>query len=475
MSDDEVLVEHPDIENENLLNSAITETSIDDLVEIDKGPWPLQIVSIGTEENQYAFSFHKEELNGIMSKIPPGWKVAIVSVVGAFRTGKSFLLSWFLRYLHFLKESNGTSNSKKWYERYHTLGNDGFHWRGGSDRNTTGIWMWSEPHFLKQESGEEIAVLLVDTQGMFDHETTMSLTTSIFGLSTLLSSYQIYNVDKRIQEDNLQQLALFSEYARMAMSAEGDEGNDCVNSNNKPFQHIEFLVRDWQNFEEEEDCDEMRKEMNVYLEKVIAERDAKDLQETRQHILSCFDKVTCYGLVHPGSAVTKKTFNGDIKSMDPTFLKLLDQYCARVFNIENLAPKKIHGRELTAVEFCSYMQVYADLFADGASFPEAATLLDATANANNHSAVYLGINEYKEIMNRIAGPQCSNYVKAEVLEEDHSIALRQSLEKFKSVANFGNKQQILDAREKLTSQVKESFIIYSKLNEARNPLAGLET
>jgi hypothetical protein len=32
---------------------------------------------------------------------------------------------------------------------------------------------------------------------------------------------QIYNVDKRIQEDNLQHLALFSEYGRMALSSKG--------------------------------------------------------------------------------------------------------------------------------------------------------------------------------------------------------------------------------------------------------------
>ena len=57
----------------------------------------------------------------------------------------------------------------------------------------------------------------VDSPGIFDNDTTMSLTASIFGLSTLWSSYQIFNVDKRIEEGTLQQLALFSEYARLAV------------------------------------------------------------------------------------------------------------------------------------------------------------------------------------------------------------------------------------------------------------------
>mmetsp|Transcript_13041 Transcript_13041/g.19909 ORF Transcript_13041/g.19909 Transcript_13041/m.19909 type:complete len:564 (+) Transcript_13041:131-1822(+) len=482
MSDDAVLVEHPDRDEEQLDKEEITnvediggeEPTGGDGVVIPKEVGAYQIVSIGSEEDKYSFTFHEEKLNAIMSKIPAGWKVSVVSVVGAFRTGKSFVLSWFLQYLHYTNKKDLSPNAK-WFEEVEFLGNEGFNWRGGSERNTTGIWIWSEPQFFQKESGEQIAVLLVDTQGMFDNETTMGLTASIFGLSTLLSSYQIYNVDKRIQEDNLQQLALFSEYARMAMTSHGTDESEPIGKNNRPFQQIEFLVRDWQNFEEEEDFEKMQEEMEEYLQKVIAEREATDLKETREQIVSCFEKITCYGLVHPGPAVTKKKYAGDIKSVDPTFVELLDRYCRRIFNPETLVPKIIHGRELTSVELSSYFKAYADLFTTGATFPEAGTLLNATAQANNTNAVTLSLEDYKQKMNRIAGPNCSNYVRPEELKELHREVMGKSMSTFKSIANFGGQRHIEEAREKLLHEVDETFLVYTKLNESRNPLAGFET
>jgi atlastin len=152
-------------------------------------------------------------------------KVAIVAVVGAFRTGKSFLLNLFLR---FLRNASAEDLSQKWLitegdELHEGNMNEGgwsivenseapstseaatsnvppmltkeksFAWRGGQTRQTTGIWMWSEPFIVtpKAANGDKIAVLLMDTQGMFDNETTMTLTAQIFGLSTLVSSFQV--------------------------------------------------------------------------------------------------------------------------------------------------------------------------------------------------------------------------------------------------------------------------------------------
>ena len=543
------------------VNEAVTTTSEEATTAVsteNESPVPAtlsptahQIVSIGTETDQYAFTFHEDTLSQILKQIPSDKKVCVVSVVGAFRTGKSFLLSWFLRYLNHYESihhhnrdlsndnegptDDDDDDAKKWYEVESSLGQQGFHWRGGSERNTTGIWMWSKPYILPRTNPstgkkEDIAVLLVDTQGMFDHETTMGLTAAIFGLSTLLSSYQIYNVDKRIQEDNLQQLALFSEYGRMAIqSDEKEEGkkkiveevevekknndeeakeesettkNDSENKEDteekderetkrgeekveskgtskydkkqqKPFQFIEFLVRDWQNFDDEDDMEACEREMEEYLEDVLAERDASDLKDTRDQITSCFEKIRCYLMPHPGKAVTKKKYAGEIEDIDSTFKDFIDRYCSRVF--EHLVAKSIHGRELTAPELGAYIQNYASMFETGAKFPEAATMLEATSNANNTNALNLTLKKYKDEMNSVAGAQQSNYMNPMLLEEFHRTVLSQSMRDFDDIACFGNKRSIEEKRNEVVRSIQESFEVYTKLNESRNPLAGFET
>jgi len=515
------VTERQEESNANLEADANTNININGTPDSPSTPTALQIVSIGTESDEYAFTYHDEALQSIMKQVPETHKVCVVSVVGAFRTGKSFLLSWFLRYLNHYEgihqnskedansNANGSGNGKindgdetKWYEQQHananannsndaSLGNDGFNWRGGAERNTTGIWMWSKPFILpRNQSGnsEDIAVLLVDTQGMFDHETTMGLTAAIFGLSTLLSSYQIYNVDKRIQEDNLQQLALFSEYGKMALQSnvndDNDDGDDDDNFDSiedelglvekpKPFQRIEFLVRDWQNFDDEDDIDACEAEMKAYLDNVLAERAAADLKDTRLQITSCFDEVSCFLMTHPGSKVTKKTYTGDIKDVDPTFKALMDRYCNRVF--ENLVAKSIHRRELTAAELGAYIQNYAKMFESGAQFPEAATMLEATANANNSNATNLAMRKYKEEMDNLAGARCVDYLNPEELEQSHRNLFEDCVGMFESIACFGNIATIQDAKNEMIRSMEENFEMYTKLNDSRNPLSGFET
>jgi len=477
-------------------------------------PSARQIVSIGTESDSFAFTFHEEEMNDILSKVPPGWKVCVVSVVGAFRTGKSFLLSWFLRYLEShcvqrgAQSKSNSDDGKKWFERVQTLNQHegSFDWRGGKERNTTGMWMWSDPYFLPRSSGDDVAILLVDTQGMFDHETTVGLTAAIFGLSTLLSSYQIYNVDKRIQEDNLQQLALFSEYGRMAFEAEekaadmgtADEGEEKAEakkdtgaaegkkvSKAHPFQKIEFLVRDWQNFDTEDESDiaGMEEEMVAYLEHVTAERAASDLKDTRDQINSCFEEIACFMLTHPGFAVIKNKYEGDVSKIETLFMSLLDRYCQRVFDTTGidgsaprLAPKTVRGRELSAVELGTYIKSYAQMFEEiGAHFPKAETMLEATSKANNVNAINASTETYTELMNVVAGPQAHDYHRRDVLIAKHKEASSRALLAFDEMANFGSRSSIEEARDNVMRKIAKDYEVFLSLNDGRNPLLGFET
>ncbi|KAI6229170.1 GB1/RHD3-type G domain-containing protein [Aphelenchoides besseyi] len=123
--------------------------------------------------------------------------------------------------------------SHDWLEREPTL--QGFSWRGGSERDTNGILFWSKPYLVKNKQGEELVVLLMDTQGAFDQQSTVKDCATIFALSTMISSVQIYNLQSNIHEDDLEHLQLFAEYGKLALEE----------STGKPFQTLVFLVRDW--------------------------------------------------------------------------------------------------------------------------------------------------------------------------------------------------------------------------------------
>lgn len=117
----------------------------------------------------------------------------------------------------------------------------GFKWRAGKERTTTGIWLWSRAFIRtlpprpgasadgsRREQPERVALLLMDTQGLWDTHTAQNLTTAIFALSTLISSHVIYNLTGRIQEDALQNLALFSQFGKRVLSEQRARARQAV-------------------------------------------------------------------------------------------------------------------------------------------------------------------------------------------------------------------------------------------------------
>ena len=84
------------------------------------------------------------------------------------------------------------------------------------------------------------------------------------------------------------------------------------------------------------------------------------------------------------------------------------------------------------------------------------------------------MEEYKNSMDRVAGPQASNYVKEDELAEDHKQFVSRSLDKFNSIATFGSKSSIEKSKRDLLGKIDKDFEMYKSLNNGRNPLLGLE-
>ena len=302
--------------------------------------------------------------------------VAIVSVAGAFRKGKSFMLDFFLRYLE-------SDNPENW------LGSpddplEGFHWRGGVERDTAGILLWSKPFTKKLPSGREIIILLMDTQGAFDLDSTVKDCATVFALSTMISSVQIYNLQSNLQENDLQHLQLFTEYGRIAL-AEVDS---------KPFQKLCFLIRDWPvpyeydyGFEGGE---------RLLQKKLSVDGRHKELQSVRAHINSCFGSTSCFLMPHPGKIVaTSPNFKGQLKDIDETFVDMLKEFVPGILSGENIVVKEINGSKLTCEDLLQYFKAYSKVF-QGKDLPEPKSILHATAEANNLAALNSAKNKYTE-------------------------------------------------------------------------------
>ncbi len=111
--------------------------------------------------------------------------VAICSIVGKYRTGKSFLMNKILE----LKGENGFKVSPT------------------VDACTKGLWIWSKQIYNDKEN---LNIFFMDTEGLDSVDRDDTLDTKLFALSVLLSSYFVYNSIGAIEENSISSLALIT-------------------------------------------------------------------------------------------------------------------------------------------------------------------------------------------------------------------------------------------------------------------------
>uniref|UniRef100_A0A7N8XT17 Atlastin GTPase 2 n=1 Tax=Mastacembelus armatus TaxID=205130 RepID=A0A7N8XT17_9TELE len=447
--DDELL--HKTMASNSGKNASLTLSSEEEVQEeeavTEEAARPIQIVL--AHEDEHSFELDATALEKILLQDHvKDLNVVVVSVAGAFRKGKSFLLDFMLRYMH-------NQKSKSW------MGGDdeplkGFTWRGGCERETTGIQIWSEVFVVDKPDGSKVAVLLVDTQGAFDSQSTIKDCATVFALSTMTSSVQVYNLSQNIQEDDLQHLQLFTEYGRLAMEE----------IYLKPFQTLMFLIRDWcypyeHNYGLEGG--------NTFLEKrlQVKQNQHEELQNVRKHIHSCFSNIGCFLLPHPGLKVaTNPYFDGRLRDIDGDFKRELVKLVPLLLAPEKLVEKEIGGNKVTCRDLLEYFKAYIKIY-QGEELPHPKSMLQATAEANNLTAVAGAKDLYSKNMEQVCGGD-KPYIAPADLERCHEEFREHSVRYFRSVKKMGGEEFCQRYQNQLESELDEAYISFSKHNDGKN-------
>ncbi|XP_043245738.1 atlastin-1-like isoform X1 [Amphibalanus amphitrite] len=368
----------------------------------------------------------------------------VISVAGAFRKGKSFLLDMMLRYLTASDKSN-------WI---HEQSQRGFPWRSGFRRHTTGILMWSKPIPVTLSDGTGANILLMDTQGTFDNKSTVHESSTVFALSTLLSSLQIYNITGNLQNDDLEHLQLFTEYGRLALD----------DTSSKPFQKLLILVRDWQYAHElplGAGCgSELIKE---WLDTPTGK---KELEKVRTHIRGCFGQIEGFLLPHPGQNVASSpNFTGSSAEMDPVFVEKLNELMPQILAPEKMTVKSIAGNSVTAGQLFTFFETYANLFQSD-KLPKPKNIMQATAEANNMAAAQDAKTQYIKEMEFLHSDDHPSLEQTELLGK-HQEASEKAMKAFTDRKKMGDWKLSENYRLRLMKDIEEWYKFAERANNTK--------
>lgn len=149
--------------------------------------------------------------------LPENRKLGIVSIVGKYRTGKSFFVNRVLL------------NQKK----------GGFQVGPTINPCTKGLWLWKKT--IQSPSNEDMDIILIDTEGFGGMDENANHDSRIFLFSLLLSSFFIYNSVGSIDENALNTLNLIINLAKDIQTKTNNYGGE----ENAHFPSFLWVVRDF--------------------------------------------------------------------------------------------------------------------------------------------------------------------------------------------------------------------------------------
>lgn len=381
--------------------------------------------------------------------------IVVIAVVGECRKGKSFFLNFLLWYLR---------NGLKLYEPDKTEDANtpfgDFAWSSGCSANTTGIWL-SEPFLIRRRDGKEVAVLLMDTQGMFDLDYKNDLATKVFSIGALASSVLVYNVQSNLQINNLDHLASWLQWTQKA-------------EERAKFQKLLFLVRDWHSPQEMPFGKEGgRKFLSDRLKIPVPENASmrnpetmnEDMQHLRAYLSASFDGIDCFLLPHPGLKVaTGELHNGRLPKIEQDFKECLLHFATFILDPQNLVTKTIGGQEVTCRAFESVFSRCVDAVQNN-TLPKPELTSEESPREQNTQAKRESMEIYKNSMEKVCGSE-QPFHSSCFLGAQHRKMREHALKYFNDSA-FHVEQYTAPYRKELKKDIKATFALIRQDNEKK--------
>lgn len=274
-----------------------------------------------------------------------------------YRTGKSFLLNRCL-----LNLQNGA----------------GFGVGPSINPCTKGLWIWGTPVLGYTENGEQLNVLVVDTEGIGGLDEDNSHDMRVFSLAVLLSSYLVYNSMGSIDENAIQCMSFVTNLSKhiRCRSTQDSDASDQKNAETGQadahlVQHMPrfmWTVRDFTLQLVNDDGAEIPPQ--EYLEKALD--DLPDVggaqtarNEVKQHLRKYFPERDCYTMVRP---VVKEELLQSLDSMPledlrPEFVEQVLTLRKKV--MQAMKPKEINGQAMDGAIWIALTQQYLDAINGG--------------------------------------------------------------------------------------------------------------
>lgn len=320
-------------------------------------------------------------------------EVAIVSVMGKFRGGKSFLLNLLVYYFDWLEKNQNRlaynprqRDASFAYQNVH--GNAPTSWLpewlpqkigtpfkvdalSDTQTCTKGLWILNRPFFLRKKgSNKKIALLLLDSQGADDGVLDEAQSRAILGITTVFSSTVIYNVKMPLDTKHVKDL---SDLANILQVAIGDiqadsDNNSQLSEEQRCFGRLCFLLRDAR-FRDGDTCQGCVDRLKSETANKLDPEKCHINKERVEQLHNSFQKPRGgpYGLPHPGDEADfmRSATTDDMTLVNDSFKKLLDDFLWQNFEATSPEPVKriLTDKPLTATSFIDYLERIKEAFA----------------------------------------------------------------------------------------------------------------